>query len=164
MNRQNTHLHTKQSIKESSPQRSTKTGSINPQTPKQVKQIKQVTSRQVAPIWLRSLLTIQRSVMVLFCSIFGLSAIGYGYTVYTQDLWKSQHGQLRRLQNQESQGGAMNENLKQKMAEDAESSASGLVAPSPDRNIFIPIAPQRPAKTRPTRSAATQLSQIPRGY
>jgi hypothetical protein len=162
MNRQKTLLHTKQLIETPSPQRSTKTGLIDPLTPKQVRQ---VSSRQVAPIWLKSLLTIQRSVMVVFCSIFGLSAIGYGYTVYTQDLWKSQHGQLRRLQNQESQGGVMNENLKQDLAQQAESSTSGLVAPTPDRNIFIPIAPQRPAKTLPTTSARTsQLSQLPRGY
>jgi hypothetical protein len=162
MNRQNIPLHTRQPIETSSPARSKTLGLTNPQPRRQVRQ---VSSRQTVPIWLKSLLTIQRSVMIVFCSIFGLSAIGYGYTVYTQDLWKSQHGQLRRLQNQESQGGVMNENLKQDMAQKAESSTSGLVAPTPDRNIFIPIAPQRPTKTLSTPSARTsQLSQLPRGY
>ncbi len=162
MNRQNIPLHTRQPLDTALPSRSKTLRLTNPQPPRQVRQ---VSSRQTVPIWLKSLLTIQRSVMIVFCSIFGLSAIGYGYTVYTQDLWKSQHGQLRRLQNQESQGGVMNENLKQDMAQRAESATSGLVAPTPDRNIFIPIAPQRPTKTLLIPSARTsQLSQLPRGY
>jgi hypothetical protein len=104
--------------------------------------------------------------MMIFCGLFGLSAIVYGYTVYTQDAWRNQHGQLRRLQVQERQQGVMNENLKQQMAQAAEQPESGLVAPSPDRIITIPIAPQRPAKSPATVSTPKpiQKSQLPSGY
>ena len=130
-------------------------------------QVRQFPQSQSAPIWLKSLLTVQQGAMVLFSSVLGLSAIVYGYTVYTQSLWRSQHGQLERLQLQESQQGTMNEHLKQDMAQAAERVESGLIAPSPDRLVFIPSAPQRPAKPQPIASgyATSQPpSQLPAGY
>jgi hypothetical protein len=108
----------------------------------------------------------QQGAMVLFGSVLGLSALVYGYTVYTQSLWRSQHGQLERLQLQESQQGVMNEHLKQQMAKDADRSNSGLVAPNPDRLVFIPSAPQRPTKSLPTPHSTppTRQSKLPLGY
>ena len=105
--------------------------------------------------------------MIIFSSVLGLSTIVYGYTVYTQSLWRSQHGQLERLQLQESQQGVMDEHLKQNMAQAAERVDSGLLAPNPDRIVFIPSAPQRPTKPLPvaTHSAASAPpSQLPVGY
>lgn len=104
--------------------------------------------------------------MIVCASVLGLSAIVYGYTVYTQSLWRSQHGQLERLQLQESQQAMMNEHLKQQMAKTAELPKSGLIAPNPDRMVFVPPAPQRPAKRLPTPhlSQADRSSQFPRGY
>ncbi len=106
--------------------------------------------------------------MVIFASVLGLSTLVYGHTVYTQSLWRSQYGQLQRLQVQESQQGMMNEHLKQKMAQAAEASTSGLIAPNPDRLLFIPSAPQRPMKPLPvvphSSRQMTPPSQLPRGY
>lgn len=113
------------------------------------------------------MLSVQQGAMVIFSSVLGLSAIVYGYTVYTQSLWRSQHGQLERLQLQESQQGMMNEHLKQDMAQAADRAESGLIALSPERIVFIPSAPQRPTKSLPvaTHSATLQpLSQLPVGY
>ena len=109
----------------------------------------------------------QQGAMIVFSSVLGLSTLVYGYTVYTQSLWRSQHGQLERLQLQESQQGMMNEHLKQKMAQAAEQVESGLIAPSPERILIIPSAPQRPIKQLPvaTHSAASPPpSQLPVGY
>jgi hypothetical protein len=130
----------------------------------QVRQLPQHNS--VPPVWLKSLLMLQQGSLVLFCSIFGLSSIVYGYTVYTQDTWKSQHGQLKRLQKQERQQGVMNENLKQQMAKIAEQPGSGLVATTPDKIVFIPSAPQRPNKSLPTPQSPQQTpaSKLPVGY
>jgi hypothetical protein len=109
-------------------------------------QVRQLPRHNAVPNWLKSLLAMQKISLILFGSVLGLSAIVYGYTVYTQDTWKSRHGQLKRLQKQERQQGVMNENLKQEMAKDAEKPNSGLVSPSPDRIVVVPKAPQRPAK------------------
>lgn len=132
----------------------------------QKRQVRQVTDRNSVPLWLKYLLTMQRGALAVFCSVFALSAIGYGYTVYTQDLWKSQHGQLRRLQLQERQQAVMNENLKQEAAKKAEDPSSGLLAPNPERIVFIPSAPQRPAKPLPTHHSPqpTPTSKVPLGY
>lgn len=129
-------------------------------------QVRKLPKHNGLPLWLKYLLTMQRGALAVFCSVLGLSAIGYGYTVYTQDLWKSQHGQLRRLQLQERQQAVMNENLKQEMAKKAEDASSGLIAPNPDRIVFIPLAPQRPAKALPSHylPQPTPTSKLPRGY
>ncbi len=87
----------------------------------------------------------------------------YGYTARTQDLWKTQHKQLKRFQTQEQQQALMNEHLKQQLAEAAEQKNSGLVAPTPDRIVFIPSAPPRPDKSLPTPPEQAQ-SRLPVGY
>ncbi|WP_310489585.1 hypothetical protein [Chamaesiphon sp. VAR_69_metabat_338] len=118
------------------------------------------------PNWLKSLLTIQRGTLVLFASAIGLSAIVYGYTVHTQDLWKSQYQQLKRLRTQETQQAVMNENLKQQLAISAQKSDSGLVSPTPDRSVFIPSAPLRPLKpiTNPQSTPSPLKSKLTAGY
>ena len=127
---------------------------------------RQIPQNNSVPIWLTSLLTMQQGALAVFCSIFGLSAIAYGYNAYTQDLWKSQHGQLKRLQAQEHQQGVMNENLKHQLAQAAEQPKSGLVAPNPDRIVVIPSAPQRPTKSPATSSSPRSIpaSKLPLGY
>jgi hypothetical protein len=116
------------------------------------------------PGWLKSLLTIQRGTLVLFASAIGLSTIVYGYTVHTQDLWKSQYQQLKRLRTQETQQAVMNENLKQQLAISAQEPNSGLVAPTPDRSVFIPSAPLRPFKPITTPQSSPLKSRLPGGY
>ena len=134
--------------------------------PRQQQQIGPIPQHQPIPVWLKSLVTMQKGASIVFASLFGLSAIVYGYTVYTQDAWRNQHGQLRRLQIQERQQGVMNENLKQQMAQAAEQPESGLVAPSPDRIVVIPSAPQRPTKSGSTPPSAKPIpkSKLSLGY
>jgi hypothetical protein len=121
---------------------------------------------QPLPPWLKSLLTIQRGTGILFGSVFGLSIIVYGYTVYTQDLWKHQHGQLQRLQTQERQQGVMDENLKHQLAEAADKPDSTLVPPTPKQLVFIPSAPLRPTKSVPitAQPKTAPAPKAPLGY
>jgi hypothetical protein len=121
---------------------------------------------QPLPTWLKSLLTIQRGTGILFGSVFGLSILVYGYTVYTQDLWKHQHGQLQRLQTQERQQGVMDENLKHQLAEAAEKPDSTLVPPTPKQLVFIPSAPLRPTKPVSTTAQpkTAPAPKAPLGY
>ena len=118
------------------------------------------------PVWLQSLLTLQRGATILFGLVFWLSAIGYGYTVYTQDIWKQQHGQLKRLQVQERQQGVMTENLKQQLAIAAEQPQNELLAPNPRQILFVPSEPSRPIKQLPAPSSAkiSPKSSPPSGY
>ncbi|WP_295614984.1 hypothetical protein [Chamaesiphon sp. GL140_3_metabinner_50] len=116
-----------------------------------------------APAWLKSLLTMQRGSLIIFCTLLGSIALVYGYTARTQDLWKTQHKQLKRFQTQEQQQALMNEHLKQQLAETAETKSSGLVHPTPDRIVFIPSATPRPNKSLPTPQQQAK-SKLPVGY
>jgi hypothetical protein len=131
-----------------------------------ISQAKVTQLPQPLPTWLKSLLTIQRGTGILFGSVFGLSIIVYGYTVYTQDLWKHQHGQLQRLQTQERQQGVMDENLKHQLAEAADKPDSTLVSPTPKQLVFIPSAQPRPTKPVPTttQSKTAPAHKAPLGY
>jgi hypothetical protein len=105
----------------------------------------------------------QRGSLIIFCTLLGAIALVYTYTARTQDLWKTQHQQLKRFQTQEQQQALMNEHLKQQLAETAEKENSGLVAPTPARIVFIPSATPRPTKSLPTPQEQTK-SKLPVGY
>ena len=128
-------------------------------------QVSHLPSPTAAPVWLKSLLTMQKGASLLLGIVFGLSSIVYGYTIHTQGTWRSQHGQLNRLQHQERQQTIINENIKQGLAKTAADAKSGLVEPKPEQMVFIPSAPQRPIKPlSPTQSAQTTPAAIPTGY
>jgi hypothetical protein len=133
---------------------------------RQKQQVKQLPRNNSIPAWLKSLLTIQKTAVVVASSVLGLSVILYAYTVYTQNSWQHQYGQLKRLQKQERQQGVMNENLKHKMAQWADIPGSGLVASSPERMVFIPSAAQRSTKAQPTSQLPkmSPISKLPLGY
>ncbi len=126
-------------------------------------QVRQFPAQPPVPVWLKSLLTIHRGAKPIFGSIFGLSLLGYSYTVYTQDVWKQQHGQLKRLQSQERQQVVMTENLKHQLATTAERPDSQLVAPNPQQLLFVTSATPRPTKPLPI-DRSTITAQPPSGY
>jgi hypothetical protein len=135
--------------------------------PDQQQQVRKLPSHAPAPIWLKSLLTAQKVSMIMFCSVFGLSSIVYGYTMHTETTWRTQQEQLRRWENQASQQGVMNENLKQDLAKTAESQASGLVDPKPEMAVFVHGAPPRQPKPLPAKAQASKqipVSKVPSGY
>ncbi|WP_310484245.1 hypothetical protein [Chamaesiphon sp. VAR_48_metabat_403] len=124
--------------------------------------VRQLTPNS-APAWLKSLLTIQRGSLIIFFTLLGSISLVYAHTARTQDSWKTQHKQLKQFQTQEQQQALMNEHLKQQLAETAEKTSSGLVAPNPDRIVFIPSEPPRPTKSLPTPPEQAK-SKLPVGY
>lgn len=133
----------------------------------QQQQVRQLHSHVPAPVWLKSLLAAQKVSMLLFVIVFGLSSIVYGYTMHTQTTWRTQQDRLRRWQNQESQQGVMNENLKQELAKTAEAKGSNLVDPKPQMVVFVHGAPLRQPKSLPAKAQAPKpmpASKIPSGY
>lgn len=104
------------------------------------------------PFWLLRLYTSHRYSSVVTFLLVTATLFVYGWTVYSQQLWSQGYRKLQNLQIQERQLTTTNATLKNKMAEEAEKEASGLVSPTPARTIFLPTA-------SPSRSSAkTPLS------
>jgi hypothetical protein len=161
MNRLNKFPHDEKSVTAKISHPNSNVIGVNRRQPRAVSQLPQHHS----PAWLKSLLAIQRGSLILFGGTIGLSALIYGNTARTQDLWKSQHQKLQRLQAQESQQALMTENLKQQLVETTQKPASGFVDPSSTQIVFIPT-PQRPTKApAPAQSPAPVFkSKLPLGY
>jgi hypothetical protein len=85
---------------------------------------------------------VEKGVKYLLCGVAVMSLIAYGCMVYTQEQWKVHHRQLRKLQTQESQQAIIKASLKNTQAQNAEKSQSGLVAPQPDKVLFVPATTQ----------------------
>jgi hypothetical protein len=91
----------------------------------------------------------------------------YGYTMHTQNTWRSQQDQLRRWQDQERQQGVMTEEINQQEAKKAEAKGSGFVNPKPNLSVFVNSATPRPPKPMPSQKpspTSTPVSKIPLGY
>jgi hypothetical protein len=144
------------------PRRTPSARTIPPTKPSQIRPL---PAPQAAPVWLKSLLTMQKGAMVLFGVVFGLSSIVYGYTIQAQGTWRSQHGEWDRLEDQGRQQSVINENIKQGLAKTAQDPKSGFVEPKPGNTVYIPPAPQRPAKPVPLAQVqTTPVAKIPAGY
>ena len=103
----------------------------------------------------------------LFLGMAVMSFVAYGYMVYTQDQWQSNHRQLQKLRNQESQQAIINARLRNQAAELAEKDSSGTIDPSPSRAVFIPITDVAvPTKNSTSRKPAPTPPEIstPVGY
>ncbi len=106
----------------------------------------------------------QQGAKLVLVSVFVLVPIAYAYTVHTQNLWKQQHGKLKRSQLNEWELGVMNENFNHLMAETADQPQSNLVKPNPSQMIFIYPAPQRQPKALLPSSPPTTRHLLPAGY
>ena len=89
------------------------------------------------PLWLLRWQTFQRYSSITAFLLVITNLIVYGWTVYSQQLWSQNSRKLQELQRQERQITTTNEVIKNKMAKEAEKPAAGLVAPTPDRTIFV---------------------------
>lgn len=128
-------------------------------------QVRELHRNTPLPPWLQSILKVQQGAKIVFVAVVGSIPFVYGYTVYTQDLWKTQYGQLNRLHVRGQQQLVMTENLKQQAAQAGDKPNSGLVAPTPDRMVFITEEPSRPLKQRSqTPTSNKNLDSTPQGY
>jgi hypothetical protein len=122
-------------------------------------------SQRPKPIWLVSLLFLQRSSdLIAFLLVAGTLTI-YSWTVYTQQQWSREYRKLETLQRTERQLTTANAVMKNQLAQQAEKPGTGLVTPTQANTIFLPSAPQRPSHTAPTQSADPEPAQTsPLGY
>jgi hypothetical protein len=102
---------------------------------------------------------LEKGVKYWFWGVAGMSLIAYGCVVYTQEQWKVHHRQLRKLQTQESQQAIINASLKNTQAQNAEKNKSGLVAPQPDKVLFVPATTQ--PESVPANIAVEQPTVLP---
>ncbi|MEL7038133.1 MAG: hypothetical protein AAFO04_21330 [Cyanobacteria bacterium J06592_8] len=96
------------------------------------------------PLWLRSLVTLQRVSSVITGVIVGVTLSVYSLTAYRESAWTKEYQVLERYRTQEHQLRTFNEALKHQIAQDAQKSNTGLVEREPLDMIFLRPAPPRP--------------------
>jgi hypothetical protein len=117
--------------------------------------------------WVGLIDRLESGARYLFLGMAMMSFVAYGYMVYTQDQWQTNHRQLQKLRNQESQQAIINARLRNQAAELAEKDGSGTINPSPGRAVFVPItdvaAPNNKSDSRKPATASSEIS-ITVGY
>lgn len=118
------------------------------------------------PLWLLRLYTLHRHSSVVAFLLVAATLVVYGLTVYSQQLWSQAYRKMQNLQRYERQLTTTNEVLKNKMAQEAQTSA-GLVSPSPGGTIFLRPALENsnplPPNTIPNSEPQKQ-TPAPLGY
>lgn len=126
-----------------------------------------VPTAEALPTWLLRLYKVHRYSSIVTFLLVAVALVVYGWTVYSQEMWSKEFRRLQNLQRNERQLTTTNAMLKNKMAEEAEKITTGLVAPTPDRTIFLPSASHTPnpmaAETKPN-SPKLQSTSSPLGY
>jgi hypothetical protein len=114
--------------------------------------------------WVSLIDRLEAGTRYLFLGMAGMSFVAYGYMVYTQDQWQSNHRQLQKLRNQESQQAIVNARIRNQAAELAEKDSSGMINPSPSRAVFIPTDSQAPPTHKIVHPPTPPEISAPVGY
>jgi hypothetical protein len=131
--------------------------------------IKNLPRRNAVPLpaWLQVLLSLQKlsiaSTVMLTVAVFGV----YGWSVYTQEAWNSNHKKLEQLQKQERQLVESEAFLSHDLTKKFQTQPGDLVRESPERSIFLESAPTRPSRSPAPTVADTGSStkkSTPVGY
>ncbi|MFQ4141549.1 hypothetical protein [Chlorogloeopsis sp. ULAP02] len=120
-----------------------------------------------APLWLLRLYTLYRHSSVMTFLLVAAMLVVYGWTVYSQQMWSQAYRKLQTLQRDERQLTTNNEVLKNQMAQEAQTSAAGLVTPSPAGTVFLRPAPESSNPVVPNVTPNSELQQqklTPLGY
>lgn len=132
--------------------------------------VKMLPTPQTTPLWLRSLLNLEKISSISAFSVIATALAIYGGTVYNQRLWAEEYRKLEGLQRQERQLNAANEVLKNQLAQQAENPNSGLVPQNPAGMIFLPPASPRSVSPAPipaninSAKNKDKLRKTPLGY
>ncbi len=122
-------------------------------------------SQRPKPIWLSSLLVVQRGSDLMAFILVATTLTIYSWTVYTQQQWSKEYRKLENLQREERQLTAKNAVMQDQLAQQAERPGAGLVPPTPANPVVLPASPQRPFQTAPAQSAAPEpMAKTPLGY
>ncbi len=111
------------------------------------------------PMWLLRLYAINHYSGIIAFVLVATTLVIYGWTVYSQQLWSQSYRKLQTLQRDERQLTTTIEVLKNKMAQEAQAPAAGLVSPSPTGAIFLPPA-QENSNSSPSTTATQSNFQI----
>ncbi|RCJ36918.1 hypothetical protein A6770_14915 [Nostoc minutum NIES-26] len=118
-------------------------------------------------LWLLRLYKLHRYSSVVAFLLVAATLVVYGWTVYSQELWSQDYVKIQNLRRNERQLTTTNATLKNKMAEEAERPATGLVSPTPARTIFVPLASGNQNSTLTNTKPNPQMQQrtpSPLGY
>lgn len=121
--------------------------------------VRRLPLSQAMPTWLRWLIQVQRSSLIVAIVLVTAALVVYGSTVYTQQRWSEEYNRLQTMERNERQMVTTQEALKNQLAQQAERPASGLIPRTPDGMITVPSSPQRP--TKPADSGSTQPTPRP---
>ncbi len=142
--------------------------SVTPKNPREdFLRIPVMPSSKSTPLWLLRLYTLNGYLSVVTFLFVAATLVVYGCTVYTQELWSQASHRVEKLQRHERMLTTTNATLKNKMAEEAEGLTAGLISPTPEKTIFLPVAPQspNPASSTTTPNSKTQQQTLsPLGY
>jgi len=111
------------------------------------------------PSWLLRLYAIHRHSSVAAFLFVTVTLVVYGWTVYSQQLWSQAYRKLQDLQHHERQLTTINGELKEKMAQDAQRPAAGLVSPTPSGTIFLPRSPVGLNPVSPNTTPNSEIQQ-----
>ncbi|VXD15730.1 hypothetical protein [Planktothrix paucivesiculata] len=109
--------------------------------------VKALPKPQPQPLWLSSIIAVQKVSSVITSLIIGSTLTVYGLTVYGESSWTQEYPRLEKLRATEQQLRTAQELLKNEIAIAADSPTTGLVVPQPGDMIYV-----EPAKPRPQPS------------
>lgn len=125
--------------------------------------VRRLPSRPI-PIWLKSLVALQRSSSVIAFFMVGGVLLLYGQTVYTQQLWNQEYQKLEQFQRNERQLTATIESLKNDIAQQAERPGMGFVPPSAANTIYLQPTPSAVPVVAPVAPSLPAEPMLPMGY
>ncbi|WP_293355860.1 MULTISPECIES: hypothetical protein [unclassified Microcoleus] len=118
--------------------------------------LKVMPDRQSHPMWLQSLLRVERASSAALVLLLGGALTLYGLTVYGEQRWSQEYQKLETLRRGEQQLSAASEVLKHQLAKEAENPETGLAVQKPGDTIFL-----RPAPENRSPGAAAPNSEEP---
>jgi hypothetical protein len=134
--------------------------------PTKVASVKILPNHQLKPVWLRSLLSLQRTSSAIAFLLLSCTLTVYGWTVYGQQRWSEEYQKLETLRRSEQQLSAASVVLKHQIATAAENPETGLAPQQPEDMIFLEPALERPTPAANLDPQSTQksASETPLGY
>lgn len=105
--------------------------------------LKVMPDRQWQPMWLRSLLRVERASSAVVVLLLGGALTLYGLTVYGEQRWSQEYQKLETLRRGEQQLSAASEVLKHQLAKEAENPETGLAPQKPADTIFLQPVQER---------------------
>ncbi|MEG4801999.1 hypothetical protein QUB63_19050 [Microcoleus sp. ARI1-B5] len=133
--------------------------------------LKVMPDRQSQPVWLRSLLRVERASSAVVVLLLGGALTLYGLTVYGEQRWSQEYQKLETLRRGEQQLSAASEVLKHQLAKEAQNPETGLAPQKPGDTIFLqpvqdrrsPVAPA-PNSEEPALKKRSSAVETPLGY